>query len=300
MIAPVLTSSRQQSSEQHGSDLTGSVILVSGGGRGLGRLLACTLARAGATVGLLARSADELADTVAQILAAGGVAAAATADVTDTRATQSAVAQLRELLGPADVLINNAGVNGPIGPLWSVDATEWWRTLEINLGGVFTLTSVVLPDMIAAGRGRILNITSYAGIYRWPLLSAYAASKAALVKLSETLAAETRPYGVSILSVDPGLLPIGLSETALNGSPDTETVDEERVLGWIRDRIASGRGADPDRAAQLICELAAGRGDGLSGRHVSVADDLDSLLEEIELIERDDLYTLRLRTNGTA
>jgi NAD(P)-dependent dehydrogenase (short-subunit alcohol dehydrogenase family) len=149
--------------------------------------------------------------------------------------------------------------------------------------------------MIAAGTGRIINITSYAGVYRWPLMSAYAASKAALVKLTETLAEETRPRGVCVFSVDPGLLPIGLSEAALRSTADPGT-PEGRVLGWIRDQIASGHGADPDQAARLILALASGRGDRLSGRHLTVADSLDDLLDRIDSIERDDLHTLRLRT----
>jgi NAD(P)-dependent dehydrogenase (short-subunit alcohol dehydrogenase family) len=198
-----------------------------------------------------------------------------------------------------DVLINNAGITGPAGSMWDTDPAHWWRALEINLGGAFALTSIVLPEMIAAGRGRILNITSHAGIYRWPLMSAYAASKAALVKLTETLAAETRPHGVSVFSVDPGLLPIGLSDAALRRPTDPET-DEGRVSGWIRDQLASGQGAEPRRAAALIRELAAGRADRLSGRHIRVNDDLDAMLARIDEIDREDLHTLRLRTTSPA
>jgi acyl-CoA synthetase (AMP-forming)/AMP-acid ligase II/NAD(P)-dependent dehydrogenase (short-subunit alcohol dehydrogenase family) len=277
-------------------DLTGQVILVSGGGRGLGKLLACTLAHAGAAVALVARSHEELTATVTEIERSGGLAAAAAADLTDARATAAAVAALRDRLGPLDALINNAGINGPIGEMWALDADDWWRTLEVNLGGTFALTRLVLPQMIAAGRGRIINITSRAGVYRWPLMSAYAASKASVVKLTETLAAETKRHGVSVFSVDPGLLPIGLSEAALSGSTDLGTA-EGRVFGWIRERLASGEGADPDRAARLICELAAGRGDRLSGRHLTVSADLDDLLSHIDDIEAEDLHVLRLQTS---
>jgi NAD(P)-dependent dehydrogenase (short-subunit alcohol dehydrogenase family) len=126
-------------------------------------------------------------------------------------------------------------------------------------------------------------------------VSAYAASKAALVKLTETLAEETRPYGVSVFSVDPGLLPIGLGEAALRSKADRQT-PEGRVQGWIRDRLASGHGADPEEAARLILELASGRADRLSGRHLSVNENLDAVLGQIDQIERDDLHTLRLRT----
>jgi hypothetical protein len=112
-----------------------------------------------AAVALIARSGDELAATVEEIERAGGIAAAAVADVMDRRALLAAVDGFRGRLGPVDVLINNAGVAGPAGPMWDVAPDEWWRTVGINLGGVSMLTGIVLPDMIAAGHGRILNIT---------------------------------------------------------------------------------------------------------------------------------------------
>jgi NAD(P)-dependent dehydrogenase (short-subunit alcohol dehydrogenase family) len=275
--------------------LDGMVVLVSGGGRGLGRLLGARLAGAGAAVGLIARSPDELAAAVDEIHRAGEVAAAAVADVTDRQAAVAAVAGLRERLGPVDVLVNNAGISGPIGPAWEADAAGWWRAIEVNLGGAFVLTHLVLAGMVAAGRGRIINVTSHAGVYRWPLLSAYATSKAALVKLTETLAEEARPYGVSAFSVDPGILPIGLGGAALDSTADRRT-PEGRVSGWIRDQLTSGHGADPDQAADLVIALAGGHADRLSGRHLTVTDNLDGLLRRIDQIERDDLHTLRLRT----
>jgi NAD(P)-dependent dehydrogenase (short-subunit alcohol dehydrogenase family) len=278
-----------------GRPLDGMVALVSGGGRGIGRLLGARLAGAGAAVGLIARSGDELAAAAGEIHRAGGMAAAAVADVTDQRATAAAVAELRERLGTVDVLVNNAGVSGPVGPLWEAPTAEWWRAVEVNLGGAFALAQLALEHMIPAGRGRIINITSYAGVYRWPLLSAYAASKAALVKLTETLAEETRPHGVSVFSVDPGLLPIGLGEATLRATAGRQT-PAGRVQGWIRDQFAAGRGADPEQAARLIVALASGHADRLSGRHLSVTDNLGALLPRIDQIERDDLHTLRLRT----
>jgi len=280
-----------------GRPLDGMVALVSGGGRGVGRLLGARMAGAGAAVGLIARSADEPAAAAGEINRAGGTAAAAVADVADHRAAAAAVSELRHQLGAADILINNAGISGPVGPLWQAQTAEWWRAIEVNLGAAFILTQLALEHMIPAGKGRIINVTSYAGVYRWPLLSAYAASKAALVKLTETLAEETRPHGVSVFSVDPGLLPIGLGEAALRGSADRHT-PEGRVHHWIRDQFAAGRGADPEEAARLILALASGHADRLSGRHLSVTENLGALLLRIDQIERDDLHTLRLRISA--
>jgi NAD(P)-dependent dehydrogenase (short-subunit alcohol dehydrogenase family) len=275
-------------------DLSGTVAVISGGGRGVGRLLAVELAGAGASVGVIARSGAELAAVAAYIKRSGGTAAAVTCDVSDELAAAAAITQLEQRLGPANLLINNAGVSGPAGQLWNVSPGEWWRTMEINIGGAFTLTRLALPGMIAAHAGRIINITSHAGVYRWPLMSAYAASKAALIKLTETLAEETREYGVSAFSVDPGLLHIGLSEAALSSPADPRT-PEGQISGWIRGRLLSGHGTDPAQAVRLVLTLAAGHLDRLSGRHLAAADDLEALLSQIDRINRDDLHTLRLR-----
>lgn len=258
-------SDARQAAGSHQPDLTGTVGLISGGGRGLGRLLAAELAKQGAAVGLLARSAAQLAAAVAEIERAGGIAAAAAADVTDRASLVVAVDELTARLGPPDVLVNNAGIGGPVGPLWDTDPQEWIRTFDVNVTGAFELSRIVLRQMVAREHGRIINITSNSAVYRWPLLSAYAASKAALVKLSETLAFETRRYGVAVLSFDPGLPP-------------------------------SGHGADPALATRLLVRLAAGHGDRLSGRHLTVADDLDAVLANIDRVRRDDLHYLLLRT----
>lgn len=98
--------------------------------------------------------------------ACGGTAAAARADVTDERAAADAIAALGRQLGPVDLLVNNAGVGGPVGDAWQVDAGEWWLAVEINLRGVFVCSRAVLPLMTARGTGRIVNITSEAGVYR--------------------------------------------------------------------------------------------------------------------------------------
>jgi NAD(P)-dependent dehydrogenase (short-subunit alcohol dehydrogenase family) len=279
---------------RHDRPLEGSVALVTGGGRGLGRVIARALADAGAAVGVLGRSAGDLDDTVRLVESAGGIAAAACADVSDERATADAVETLRGRLGPVDVLVNNAGICGPIGPLWDVAPGEWWRTVEVNLRGVFVCARLVLPDMLARRRGRIVNLTSNAGVFRWPGVSAYAVAKSAVVKFTENLAAELRREGVCAFSFHPGVQPIGLTEAALAADVPPES-PQARVADWLRRELAEGRGAEPDRAAQLIVQLAAGRGDSLSGRHLSVHDDLDRLLERLDDIRRDDLCTLRLR-----
>jgi NAD(P)-dependent dehydrogenase (short-subunit alcohol dehydrogenase family) len=272
-------------------DLTGLVALVTGAGRGIGRRVAVRLAARGAAVGLVARSPAELDETHELITSTGGTAAAALADVTDATAITAAFAEVRRRLGPVDVLVNNAGVLGPIGPLWEVDVDDWWWTMDVNVRGTVLGTRLALPDMIAAGRGRIINITSEAGVHRWPFVSGYSVSKAAVVKLTENLALETARHGVAVFSVHPGLLPIGMSETIAAHEP--ASAHEAHVRAWALSEIADGRGADPERAIDLLERLAAGDGDRLSGRHLSVHDDLDAVLGHLDEVRAHDLYVLR-------
>jgi NAD(P)-dependent dehydrogenase (short-subunit alcohol dehydrogenase family) len=266
--------------------LAGSVAVVTGGGRGIGRVLALALAGAGAAVGLIARSSDQLAESVELVEAAGGVAAAASADLGDPGAASTAVDKVRHELGPVDILVNNAGISGPAGPAWEVPERDWWRTVEL-------CSRLVLPEMVARRRGRIVNVTSQAGVFRWPLASAYSVSKAAVVKFTENLGVETRRHGISVFSVHPGILAIGLGKAALTSSAPADSA-QGRLRDWGRQETAAGRGAQPHQIAELLLRIATGEADRLSGRHLSVHDDLDMLLNRAEDVLRDDLYVLRL------
>jgi len=277
-----------------GQRLAGRVVLVTGASRGLGRQLVGALASAGAAVGLVARSAEQLAESRYEVITGGGSAVAVAADVSNPEALRVAIEAVSRRLGPIDVLINNAGITGPMGAAWEVDPEEWWHTLEINLRSVLTCTSLVLPSMIARGHGRIINITSQAGVTRWPLVSAYSVSKAAVIKLTENLAVELKRTGVTAFSVHPGLLPIGLSEPALESQAPADSI-EGKVLGWVRRELEEGRGAEPAAAARFVLRIAAGDCDGLSGCHLSVHDDLDALIERADAISHQDLYMLRRR-----
>jgi len=274
--------------------LGGAVAVVTGGGRGVGRVLAEALAGAGAAVGLVARSADQLAESVRLIEADGGVAVATTADLADPDAAETAMRRLRNELGPPDLLVNNAGITGPIGPAWEVPEREWWRAVEVNLRAVTVCSRLVLPDMVARGGGRIVNVTSRAGVYRWPLLSAYSVSKAAVIKYTENLAQETKRHGIGVFSVHPGILPIGFGEQAL-----TAVVQGDGPYGglreWFRGEFDAGRTAQPHQVAELVVRIAAGGADQLSGRHLSVHDDLDTIIARIEDVRAHDCYLLRVR-----
>jgi NAD(P)-dependent dehydrogenase (short-subunit alcohol dehydrogenase family) len=163
--------------------------------------------------------------------------------------------------------------------------------MDVNLRGLILASQLVLPEMIERRRGRILNMTSQAGAFRWPHVSAYSVSKAAVVKLSENLAHETSRFGIAVFSVHPGLLPIGMTTSVAGLDPTTPHV--AWVQRWADHEMAVGRGADPDDAVDLIMRLATGEADALSGRHLSVHDDLDAMLERLDEVKRRDLYVMR-------
>src|SRR5262245_47238443 len=134
---------------QQGSDLAGQVIVITGGGRGLGREFARALSRGGASIALIARSEAELSETVAELSAAGGTAISFAADVSDFTAAGAIVDRVERQLGPVDLLINNAGVATALGPVSETEPRDWWRCFEVNLLGPYLYTRAVLPGMIA-------------------------------------------------------------------------------------------------------------------------------------------------------
>ena len=271
------------------TDLTGQVVLVAGGGRGLGRAFAEALAAAGAAVAVAARSPEQVAETAACITAAGGRAIAITADVTDEQAVARMLAIVEQELGRVDVLINSAAITTPVGPVWEVEAEAWWRCIESNLRGPFLCCRAVLPGMIARRRGRIINMTSTAGVKVIRGYSGYSAGKAALLRFTENLAAETKPYDVQVFAIEPGLVRTALTEYL------AESPEGQQWLPWIRQVFAEGRDDPPARAVALVKFLTSGRGDALTGRFLHAASDVTQLVQRRAEIEREDWYTMRLR-----
>jgi NAD(P)-dependent dehydrogenase (short-subunit alcohol dehydrogenase family) len=274
--------------------LSGQFAVVTGGGRGIGRIFAKALASAGATVAVIGRAIEDLQETVRQIEAARGRATALAIDVTDRGQVEDGIGRLESTIGSVDLLVNNAGLWGPIDDLWKVDPMEWWQTMEVHVGGTFHCCRAVLPGMTERGQGRIVSVVSNAGIHRWPTCSAYSVSKAAVIKLMENLSFECRRQGVKVFSFHPGLICAGLGEQAIKmrapaGSP------ADRASSWIRSEFAAGRSVPPERAAAFLVALAAGCADSLSGRYLTVFDDLRALQARAEEITDRDLLMLRLR-----
>lgn len=269
--------------------LTGQVAIVTGGGRGLGRAFAEGLAGAGASVAVVARSADQLKATVAAITDAGGRALAVPMDITDRPAVERLAELVERDLGPVDLLVNNAGVVTPLGTIWEVDPDEWWKALETNVRGSFLCTRAIVTRMLARKRGRVINVVSSAGLRPVASHSAYVTSKAALIRLTEILALEGRPHGLTAFSVHPGMVRTAMTEY-LAGSH----LGRERIP-WVGEVLDAGREDLPAPAVDLVLFLAEGRGDALTGRFLRATDDVQGMVARAAEIEKQDLYTMRLR-----
>lgn len=263
------------------------VAVVTGAGRGIGRAVALRLARAGGKVAVLARTSSQVNETAALIEGSGGCARAFVVDVTDGPTVRGVMDEIGSALGPIDVLVNNAGQIGAIGPFVESDPGEWWRVLDTNLRGTMLCTRAVLPGMIQRRHGRIINVASSA--LPLPYLSAYVTSKTALLRFTETVAAEVRAQGVSLFAVGPGTTRTAMSEHSLYSE------EGRRWIPWFGRIFEEKLDVPIERPARLVVELAFGRADALSGRFLTVFDDLDTLLQRLAEIEKSNLYSLRAR-----
>jgi len=183
------------------SSLDGKVIIVTGASRGIGAASAASLAKAGATVVLAARDAT-LTSQVAQSI--GPSASARACDVSDYTAVEALVADTRSRFGRLDALINNAGVIEPIASIADSDPAAWARAIEINLTGAYHAVRAVLPGMLAAGGGTIVNVSSGAAIRPLEGWSAYCSGKAGLHMLTRAIALETAGQGIRVFGFQPG------------------------------------------------------------------------------------------------
>lgn len=230
---------------------------------------------------VIARTVHELDETVASI---GANARAFAADITEARALEPVLAEI----GAVDLLVNNAGVLGPIGPFWEVEFEQWWRAMEINTRGALLCTRAVLPGMIRRRQGRIVNLVTGAAPAAY--LSSYMASKTALIRATECLAAETKPYGVSLFSVAPGTVRTRMSMHSVN-SPEGQ-----KWIPWFRRIFDEHLDLPPERPAQLVLELASGRADSLSGLYLTPFDNLEVMLAHLGEVQREKLHSLRVRS----
>jgi len=260
-------------------------VLVTGAGRGIGKRLAIGFAAAGARVGLLSRSKAELDLADLEIEHAGGTALRIRADVTDFEQMSAAVDRMRVHYGGIHVLVCAAAIPGPIGPLVENPPKAWAETIATNLVGVMNACRAVLPGMMERRTGKIIALTGNGDGSARPNLSAYAASKAAVVRFVETIADEVRDHNVQVNAMNPGGTYTSMTDEILRagdraGWKETEDAMEVRHTGGI----------SPERQIQLALFLASEQANHISGKLIQVNDDWKKM--KSANIQRE-IYTLR-------
>ncbi|MGE4044443.1 MAG: SDR family NAD(P)-dependent oxidoreductase [Acetobacteraceae bacterium] len=241
--------------------LDGKVVIVTGASRGIGAAAASALGKAGATVVAVARNGALAGDVARHIVDAGGRASARTCDVSDYRAMAQVVAETADQFGRVDVLVNNAGVIEPIASIAESDPAIWARNIEINLTGAYYAIRAVLPGMIAAGGGTIINISSGAAIRPLEGWSAYCSGKAGLHMLTRAIALETGDKGIRVFGFQPGTT-----------DTDMQVLIRASGINQISQipRANLTPVAHPAAAIVYLCSSAA---DDLNGQEFSLRDD---------------------------
>ena len=268
--------------------LDGKRALVTGGGRGIGRVIALAMAAEGANVAVLARTSAQLDEVAAQISDLGAVGLTVRADLSLDEELVAGIGQVHEAWGGVDILVNNAGILGPVGLAHDLDPDDWMQTLRVNLFACFRCAQLVLPGMIERNGGKIINLSGGGAVSPRPRFSAYAAAKAGVVRLTETLASEVVEHHVDVNAIAPGAIHTAMVDELLNAGA---AAGEEHAEAQ---QIVEGS-QDPNRAAALAVFLASPRSGGLSGRLISAMwDDWENL--DIKAVMETERFTVRRLT----
>jgi len=273
--------------------LADKVALVTGASQGLGYAIAHGFVQEGASVLLCARTADELEGAAQRVRAAAAPGAQVLAECADV-SSEADVGRLAEItekqFGKLDILVSNAGVYGPKGGIEEVSWSAWSQAISINLLGTVLCCRVFLPLLRQAARGKIVLISGGGATKPLPFLSAYAASKAAVVRFGETLAEELRESGIDVNSIAPGALNTRLLEEVLAAGP--EKVGRSFYEASLRQKESGG--TPPERGAELCVYLASSESDGITGKLISaVWDPWADFAEHRDDLQNTDVYTLR-------
>jgi len=269
--------------------LEGETALITGAGRGIGKAIAQAFARAGANLVLLARTHSEVERVAEQTRSHGVTSLALRGDVSRRFDVERMVATAQEMFGRIDVLVNAAGIYGPIGTLVENDMAEWAKAIEINLLGSAFSMHAALPHMIARRKGVVINFSGGGAVSPFPRFSAYAASKAAVVRLTETVAQEVREFGIRVNAIAPGAVNTRLLDQVLAAGERAG----KQFYDKAKEQKAQG-GTPPETAAELAVFLASPTAEGVTGRLISaVWDDWKSLPQRTQELGGSALFTLR-------
>lgn len=243
------------------TNLASKVALVTGGGSGIGREISKTIAVDGATVLVNDLDGEEANEVVKEIKEAGGKARPLIGDITDEKKITSLIEEnLKALDDRIDILINNAGILGPIGPIEELTLEEWEKVIRTNLTGAFLTTKAIVPFMKDRDEGRIINIASVAGREGNSDMVAYCASKGGLITMTRALAEELGKHNIKVNGVAP----------VLANTPMIENYDQEQ-LQYVKNMIPLGRLVEPEEIAELVKFLCADASAFINGQTIAIS-----------------------------
>ena len=268
--------------------LHGRVALVTGGTRGIGEAIAQRFAREGARVAICGRDPHDVARAGDTLKRAGAEIVTGVLDISERGQVAAFVERILSAWDRVDILVNNAAIQGPIGRIDGNDPVAWFDVLRINILGTFLVTHAVIPSMIRHGRGKIMNLAGGGATSARPNFSAYAASKAAVVRLTETIAEELREHRIDVNAIAPGAVNTRMLDEVLHaGESAGNEIEDAR-------RRARDGGTSPDVAADLAAFLASDESDGITGKLISAPwDPWQDSAFRLRLREDKDLATLR-------
>lgn len=265
--------------------------MVTGGGRGIGQAIALAFAREGAQIVVASRTISELNDTVNKIKTLGAESAAKEADVSNPDSVNNLVAFAVNKFSKIDVLVNCAGMFGPIGPLVKNDVSKWIATINVNLIGTVLCCKAVLPFMIKQLSGKIINMSGGGAANPHPNFSAYGTSKAAVVRFTETISEEVKDYNIQVNAIAPGGIATCLQDDVIAAG---ELAGKEALAN--AQKIKATGGTPMEKPVSLAVFLASKESDWLRGKLISaVWDDWQNMPRTVAL---SDIYTLRRVTKN--
>ena len=274
-------------------ELAGRGAIITGANRGLGRVIAEHFVRAGASVLLTARDSDLLSQVHRELapLARGDQKVLSRAgDVAKREDCDAWVAEASRQLPNFCIMVNNAGIHGAKGALEESDWDQWVRTIQINLLGPVYLSRAVIPPFKEKRYGKIINLSGGGATAPMPHVSAYAASKVALVRTTETLAVELKDWHIDVNAIAPGAMNTRMLEEVLEAGP--QKVGKDLYERSLKQKAEGG--TPPEKAASLAVFLASSQTDGITGRLISaVWDDWRKLPKQREQLSKTDVFTLR-------
>jgi 3-oxoacyl-[acyl-carrier protein] reductase len=269
--------------------LSGKTAIVTGAGRGIGRAISLAFCAEGAKVVVASRTIQELDETARMIRRLGGTTHVVRTDVSVDSDVRRLIQSSLDVFGRIDVLVNDAGILGPIARLDQTDTEKWIETVHVNLIGSYLCCKAVIPHMIQNGGGKIINISGGGSTSPWPFFSAYSASKTGIVRLTETLAEEVKGFNIDVNVIAPGGVDSRLQDEIINAPALAGT--RERELAIQRKK---GKATPVEKAADLAVFLASNESDKLSGRIISAEwDKWRDIPATIPQIMASDVYTLR-------